>query len=104
MRGSNKFRPQFLTGGSIGHPCLNKGGKALLVKLLQLAAAAIPEVPAWRGNMVRPRLNRPIGQQHIARSNPPGKSPSRGYAIALCGNSDDLFGLLVFRFTHRQAA
>ncbi len=104
MRRCDPLWSQFLTGRSVRHPRFNKGGEALLIKLLQLAAAASTEMAAWWGDVVRSGLNRAIGQQNITRRNPPGKTPRRGYAIAFGGDSDDFFGLLIFRFAHRQAA
>ena len=53
-----------------------------------------------RLDMMRPRFERPIGQQHIARRRAPGEPPRGGDAVTLGGDADDFFGWV----SHRQAA
>ena len=98
------WQEKLLAGRSIGHPRFDKLGQRLLVQLLQLAAAALAEVAADRRDVVRPGLDRAIGQQHVPRRDAPGEAARRGDAVALGGDADDRFGGDVFRFGHRQAA
>ncbi|GGZ08989.1 hypothetical protein GCM10011614_24880 [Novosphingobium colocasiae] len=68
------LRTKLLRGRGIGDPRLDKPAQALFIQLLQLTTAAAPEMPARRGYMVRPPLQRTVRTEQIARRCPPGKA------------------------------
>jgi len=98
VRRRNQFCPQVLRDRGIGHARLDKGGKAFLIQLLQLAAAAAAEVAAGRLYTVGAWFDPAVLVQQVAGRGAPGEAARFGSAIALGGDADNFF-----RLAHRQA-
>ena len=100
MRRGDQFCAQLLRDGGIADPALNELRKTGFIELLQLAAATLAKVAARRLNVMRPRLERAVRAQQVARRSAPSESARYGDAIALGSDTDDFFGLV----SHRHAA
>ena len=83
---------QSLPVGRVEHPVANEAGERLLVEMLQLAPAAAAEMAARRLGMVRSRLHRAVGGDHVAGRGKRYVAARRGDAVALGGDAHDLLG------------
>ena len=81
------------------HQVAHESGERALVEMLQLAAAATPEVTARRCGMVRARLHAAVGKHDVTRRGEGDVTAARGHAVALGGDSN-----YVFRQCHRKRA
>ena len=83
----------------VEHAVAHEPGQRLLVEVLQLAPAARAEMAARRNSVVRPRLQRAVGQDRVAGRGQRHVAARRGDAVTPGGDADDLFG-----FAHSAAA
>jgi len=91
MGGSQHFRRQSLGAGGLHDTIGNETSERFLIQMLELAAAAVPEMTTCRIDMVRPPFKRSIDQNPVARSGQGDVAAGRRYAIALGSDALDFF-------------
>lgn len=99
MRRDHTRRLKPLPGCGIRHPIGDERGKALLVKVLELATPASAEMATRRLCVMWSRRHRALRVDQIAWRGAGHVPAAGGQAVALGGNADDRF-----RLAHNAAA